>query len=30
MQVVVRAAGVEYLGQVTWSFGRTAEAPTDR
>jgi uncharacterized heparinase superfamily protein len=30
MQVVVRAEVVEYLGQVTWSFGRTAEAPTDR
>ncbi|PZQ48957.1 MAG: heparinase [Rhodovulum sulfidophilum] len=26
-QVVVRARVVEYLGQVTWSFGRTAEAP---
>ena len=26
MQVVVRAEVVEYLGQVTWSFGRIAEA----
>jgi uncharacterized heparinase superfamily protein len=26
-QVVVRAGLVEYLGQVIWSFGRTAEAP---
>jgi uncharacterized heparinase superfamily protein len=26
-QVVVRAEVVEYLGQVTWSFGRIAEAP---
>jgi uncharacterized heparinase superfamily protein len=26
-QVVVRAEVVEYLGQITWSFGRTAEAP---
>jgi uncharacterized heparinase superfamily protein len=26
-QVVVRARVVEYLGQITWSFGRTAEAP---
>jgi uncharacterized heparinase superfamily protein len=26
-QVVVRAEVVEYLGQVTWSFGRVAEAP---
>ena len=25
MQVVVRAEVVEYLGQVTWSFGRIAE-----
>jgi uncharacterized heparinase superfamily protein len=30
MQVVVRAEVVEYLGQVTWSFGRVAEAPIDR
>ena len=28
MQVVVRAEVVEYLGQVTWSFGRIAEAPS--
>ncbi len=27
MQVVVRAEVVEYLGQITWSFGRVAEAP---
>ncbi len=27
-QVVVRADVVEYLGQVTWSFGRIAEAPS--
>ncbi len=27
MQVVVRSEVVEYLGQVTWSFGRVAEAP---
>ncbi len=27
-QVVVRAEVVEYLGQVTWSFARVAEAPT--
>ncbi len=27
-QVVVRAEVVEYLGQVTWSFSRIAEAPT--
>jgi uncharacterized heparinase superfamily protein len=27
-QVVVRAEVVEYLGQVTWSFARIAEAPT--
>jgi uncharacterized heparinase superfamily protein len=27
-QVVVRAEVVEYLGQVTWSFGRIAEAPS--
>ncbi len=26
-QVVVRAEVVEYLGQITWSFGRVAEAP---
>ena len=26
-QVVVRAEVVEYLGQVTWSFARIAEAP---
>ncbi len=26
-QVVVRAEVVEYLGQVTWSFGRVVEAP---
>lgn len=26
-QVVVRAEVVEYLGQITWSFGRIAEAP---
>ena len=29
-QVVVRAEVVEYLGQVTWSFGRIAEAPAAR
>jgi uncharacterized heparinase superfamily protein len=28
MQVVVRAEVVEYLGQITWSFGRIAEAPS--
>ena len=27
-QVVVRGEVVEYLGQITWSFGRVAEAPT--
>ncbi|MFO1105778.1 MAG: heparinase II/III family protein [Amaricoccus sp.] len=26
-QMVVRAGVVEYLGQITWSFGRVAEAP---
>ena len=26
-QVVVRSEVVEYLGQITWSFGRVAEAP---
>ena len=26
-QVVVRAEVVGYLGQITWSFGRIAEAP---
>ena len=26
-QVVVRSEVVEYLGQITWSFGRIAEAP---
>lgn len=26
-QVVVRAEVVEYLGQITWSFGRVVEAP---
>jgi uncharacterized heparinase superfamily protein len=26
-QMVVRAEVVEYLGQITWSFARTAEAP---
>ncbi len=28
-QVVVRAEVVEYLGQITWSFGRIGEAPRD-
>ena len=29
-QVVVRTEVVEYLGQITWSFGRIAEAPAAR
>jgi uncharacterized heparinase superfamily protein len=29
-QMVVRAEVVGYLGQVTWSFGRVAEAPAAR
>jgi len=29
LQMVVRAEVVEYLGQITWSFARTAEAPAE-